>query len=71
MRGALGDRVSEAAEHLLRYTLSLDVPAFYRARKRRRRWLRRALWLLLGAAVIAAVAIVGMMLQARTPSSGG
>jgi hypothetical protein len=63
MRGALGDQVTDAAERLLRYTMSLDVPAFYRARKRRRRWLRGALWALAGAVVIAALAVAGTILS--------
>jgi hypothetical protein len=65
MRGVLGDQVGEAAERLLRYTMSLDVPAFYRARKRRRRWLRWALWALFGVAAIAGLAVAGTLLQER------
>jgi hypothetical protein len=51
-----------AAESLLRYSLSLDVPEVYRVRRRRRRRLRLARRLTLLALAVAALAAAGAWL---------
>jgi len=54
-----GAEADAAAERVLQYSLSVDVPGFYRAKQRRRRRWRRVRWLflamLLAACVVAAV----------------
>lgn len=54
----------EAAKKLLRYSMRLDVPAFYRAARRRRRIVRR-LMIALVAVVLIALAII-ILLNAST-----
>jgi len=62
MGRALGGQSDQAAQALLSYALSLDVPAFYRLRQRRRRRIRLILRIagivLLMALVTAAFALV-------------
>jgi hypothetical protein len=53
----MADAVRPAADGLLLYSLSLDVPAFHRARVRRRRRLRRLAWV-----IALAVAAAGLLL---------
>ena len=60
MQIALDGKAHQAAEALLAYSMSLDVPAFYRREQHRRRMLRRllaALAVLLILAAIVAVAV--------------
>lgn len=56
-----------AAEHLLRYSLSLDVPEIYRARMRRRRRLRLAWRVALVVLIVAALAVAGAWLWRLRP----
>ncbi|MDY7110229.1 MAG: hypothetical protein SYC29_16490 [Planctomycetota bacterium] len=75
MARATGGRVREAAEALLRYSMSLEVPEFYRARRRRRLRLRLALRIagivLIIALLTAAFGIVGwLVLEAGRPPEG-
>jgi len=61
MRERLGDGVHQAVDALLRVSMSLDVPAVYRTRRRLRRRLRVArivLAVILGLAAIGAVVYV-------------
>jgi hypothetical protein len=55
LAAALGDAVETARERLLAYSMALTVPAFYRARRRRRRQLGRLVVALALAAIIALV----------------
>ncbi len=52
----LGAAVEQAVEALLSYSMTLDVPAFYRAARRRRR--RRRLLIMIGAAGAVLLAII-------------
>jgi hypothetical protein len=60
-----GGEIRQAGEALVRYTMSLDVPAFYRARSRRRRRMRLAIRIaglvLLIAVLAAAFGLVGKL----------
>lgn len=50
-------RAEGAAEAILRYSMSLDVPEFFKARRAKRRTIRIVLRLLLAAVIIIALAI--------------
>ena len=60
MAAALGEQLQSASRAILDYSMSLEVPAFYRARQRRRRRLRQA-------AVVAAIGfgLLAVMIAAR------
>jgi hypothetical protein len=55
LTAALGDKLAEATEMLLSWSMSLDVPAFYRARQRRREQFRR---IAIAVALLALVAVI-------------
>ncbi len=65
MAKRLGDGARDAHASLLRYSMALEVPEFYRAGRRRRRRLRRLM-----VAVVAAAILVAMMEVVRWLSSG-
>lgn len=52
----LGDAVQGAVEAMLSYSMTLDVPAFYRAARNRRR--QRRLLMMVGAAIAGLLAII-------------
>ncbi len=55
MKIALQGKMVEAAKVLLDYSLSLDVPEFYRAQQRRRARVRRVMWAIATVLVLAAI----------------
>ncbi len=56
MTQQLGDAAQGAVEAMLSYSMTLDVPAFYRAGRDRRR--RRRLLMMVGAAIVSLLAII-------------
>ncbi|MHC4447863.1 MAG: sigma factor-like helix-turn-helix DNA-binding protein [Planctomycetota bacterium] len=66
MSHALGPGAEPARETLLRFSMSLDVPAFYRARKRQRLRRRRLWW-----AAAALLVLLGMIATLRWWASAG
>jgi hypothetical protein len=75
MGQATGGQPEAAARALLRYAMSLEVPEFYRARRRRRLRLRRivriAAIVLIAALLTAAFGIVGwLVIDATGPPAG-
>ncbi|MHC4107155.1 MAG: sigma factor-like helix-turn-helix DNA-binding protein [Planctomycetota bacterium] len=66
MSQALGPGAEPARETLLRFSMSLDVPAFYRARKRQRLRRRRLWW-----AAAALLVLLGMIATLRWWASAG
>jgi hypothetical protein len=74
IRAALGDQAGEAAESLVRFSMSLDVPEFYRKRRalrRRLRWgIRLIVALLVFVIVVAAFLIVRALVERYVPLGG-
>jgi len=64
MKIATDGKISAAAHVLLQYTQSLDVPAFYRAKQRRRRLVRRVCWGLGLVMLLAAIITVAVLWSA-------
>lgn len=60
MQPAPGDDAPDAAAALLRCSLAIDVPAFYRADRRRRRLRRRVIRIAIAAVTVAALVVGGL-----------
>lgn len=65
MKIATNGRIHDAAEALLKWSLSLDVPAFYREQQRRRRVLRRAMWAIVALIVLAGIVAAAVWWNAK------
>lgn len=55
MQTATANQPTQAAQLLLEYSLTLDVPQFYRQQQQRRRFIRRVLW---AAAILILLAVI-------------
>src|SRR5262249_23097002 len=64
----LGKDVSRASQQLLDYSMSLDVPGFYRAQQRMRRQIRKAV-IFAGVGLGALIVILGLIWLAGSKSS--
>lgn len=65
---SLREEAASAAQALLAYSMSLDVPRFYRAERKRRRQARIAL--MLTVAAVLALAIAGLLIWWTRPLTG-